>query len=630
MKGIMNNKKLLVAILSCISLWLIVYVGYIIFAKDNEKYEQTKILENYNEMYSLVKKINKQNNRQYDYLFGFIPMRKSTWNLGSNIRDNWDNQAPSTGMPNKTEYSDTNLQVLGVQEADIVKTDGEYIYALSAQYLYIVKASDGDLSITSRFKHNETIVNNQEKSKNSFFLEIYVINDKLIGIKTTSTYKKNDDPGIMPSGREYYYDSIDNEISAVIFDISDKSKPQKMNELSQTGNYISSRMIDNYLYITTNYYVYENNLKKDDIQTYVPSVKTDEIKPLKPEDIYIVPNPKSSQYVTLSGIDVNNAADFVSTKAIFGSGDNIYANTKNLFIASYDTVTEGDYTKSMTNLLKFSIHNGQINLTATGSVNGGILNQFSMDESDGYFRIVTTSFDYKIGGIWRNREIVQDMIWDNETRNNLYVLDKNLKVVSKIEDLAEGERVYSVRFDSDVAYFVTFRQVDPLFVVDLSDPKKPKVLSELKIPGFSEYLHVYNENLLFGFGKEADSDGRVMGIKISMFDISDKTDVTEKHKLFLGEKYSWSEASYNHKAILVASNRNIIGFPAGDSYLIYRFDNEAGFVKLHEISFGGNKYYYSNIRGLYIDDYFYIYTGECIESFDMENFTLIVDLDLNK
>lgn len=627
MKDIKIKTKLIIGGLICLLIVMIGYVGCYFLNQKDYKYTETKTAESYKELYSLVKKMNTKN--KYDFLFGFIPIRKGILKneMGENIDPSNQNNT-DTGASGRLEYSDTNLQVLGVQEADIIKTDGEYIYALSTEYLYIIKSDNGKLSVSSKIKHHD---NSKDKTTTNFS-EIYINDDKLIGMQRTATYKYYDNglngQDIMPRF-DYYIGSSDEVISAVIFNIKDKTKPVKINTLSQTGNYVSSRMIDNYLYIITNYFVYDSNLKREDMTTYIPSIKTDDTKPINPEDIYIVPNPKTSQYITVSGIDINNASDFVSSKAILGCGNNVYASTKNLFITSYDTITEKDYVRSKTNIIKFSIDKGVIALKATGSVNGSILNQFSMDESDEYFRIVTTSYDYKIISSGNDNDATTGISINNDdSKNNLYILDKKLKVVGKIEDVAKGERVYSVRFDKDIAYFVTFKQVDPLFAVDLSNPLKPKILGSLKIPGFSEYLHVYDGTSLFGLGKETDAEGRVLGMKLSMFDTSDKTNIKEKFKLFLGDKYTWSEASYNHKAILVSSNKAIIGFPANNSYLIYRYDNKNGFTKLHEMSFDDNDYYYGNIRGLYIGDYIYIYNVKHMKSYDIFKFNLINDLSL--
>ena len=206
--------------------------------------------------------------------------------------------------------------------------------------------------------------------------------------------------------------------------------------------------------------------------------------------------------------------------------------------------------------------------------------------------------------------------------NALYVLDGELKTVGSIGDLAPGEQVQSVRFDGAVGYIVTFRQVDPLFAVDLSDPMKPTVKSALKIPGFSQYLHVWSDGRLFGLGMDADAEtGRTNGMKLSMFDTTDLLDVTEKHTLKLDS--SWSNALYNHKAILLSAVRNIIAFPADSGYDIYSYSDAQGFRKLASIA---SLNWSGDSRGLYIGDFAYVVDASAISVLDMNSFKLLTQL----
>lgn len=174
-----------------------------------------------------------------------------------------------------------------------------------------------------------------------------------------------------------------------------------------------------------------------------------------------------------------------------------------------------------------------------------------MDEYKGYFRIATTT-----GETWRTDEFT--------SMNNVYVLDAALKVKGKIEGLASTETIKSIRFMGDKAYMVTFRTTDPLFVLDLSDPSKPEVKGELKIPGYSEYLHPVSENILLGFGRDAveENDQAIeKGFKVSVFDVSDINDPKEISTMIIGDRGTYSDVSYNHKALLYSADKNIIGFP---------------------------------------------------------------------
>ena len=598
MEKFSSKIKIFIAVLFLLLGITLIYTSFLVLSLfDKEDVSKIHNPDNYKEIYKIIKdNLDNNNSLKGD----FVEMDNS---LNEKV--------------NAVDYSDTNLQVLGVQEADIIKTDGEYIYALSQEYLYIIKTNNENMSIISKIKYEQ-----ENESYNTPFSEIYIYENKLIAIKNTYEYLyKYDVSGkdIMPG----IYGGNNSKVSAIIFDISDKTNPVKINELTQSGSYISSRMINNYLYIATNYYVYSNNVKEDDASTYVPLVSSDKDKPISIDDIYILPNPSSSSYLTVTGIDVNNAKDFISTKAVFGSASNLYASLENMYITSYEGITEDNIYKTKTNIMKFKINNGNINYEKTGSVNGTILNQFSMDEYNDYFRIVTTSNDYEI--ITNPDGITSSIDFDNNTKNNLYVLDNNLNLVSRLEGLGKGETIQSVRFNKDVVYFVTFKRIDPLFVVDLIDVNNPRVLTELKIPGFSEYLQVYNDKLLFGLGKEADEEGRITGVKISMYDITDKTNVIEKFKTVMGDQYSWSEASYNHKAILVSKNKELIGFPINDKYVLYTLTND-GFKLLGEVSFNEEDndkmyYYYGNIRGLYINNYLYVFNQNQIKSINLSNFS---------
>ncbi len=549
-----------------------------------------------------------QSIRSYDELYDVMKSKKNDNNENNDLIT--EDFAPSAyGQKSSSDYSRTNIQVSGVDEADIVKTDGNYIYALSSDYLNIIEAKDGVMNLVSKIKSQVSLENGS-----SSYQEIYIKDNKLLVIKNSYTYPEIDEES---SYRSYRIGT--EKVSVVIFDVTDKTKPVKINEISQSGNYVSSRLVDNYLYVTTNYYV-NNNFVKNDEKTFVPLIGSSESKAIAIDDIIIAPNPKSNSFVTVTGLDINNPSEYKSSKAVLGTSSNIYADTDNLYIATTDNSWNSNY--SETNLIKFSMNKGILNLEATGSVKGTILNQFSMDEYNDYFRIVTTYYDYNLFGI-------DDIVTPGEeeedtTKNNLYVLDKDLKMVSKIEGLAKGERIYSVRFDSEIAYFVTFKQVDPLFVVDLTNPSTPTIKTELKIPGFSEYLHVFNEKYLFGLGKETDAEGRVTNLKISMYDVQNKTDVTEKYKTIIGDKNSWTEASYNHKAVLVSSTKNIIAFPMDDKYVVYKFTDNVGFEKIGEIDYKSEEdyYYYSgNIRGLYINDYLYVVNYSKIKTINLKTLT---------
>ena len=547
--------------------------------------------------------------RSYDEIYNFI--KDNTGNSQPLWKGQLENAIISANeaMVDKS-FSNTNVQVEGVDEADLIKTDGNYIYALSDNMVYIIKVTDGIMNIESSIKLSD-IENTYSSSS-----EMYLYENRLIIISHFYGFYGIEKNEVMPES--YFRDN--EEVSVIIYDTSDKKNPTKVNELTQQGYFAASRMINNNLYLVTSKNVYETLIKQDDTKTFVPQLNNGSIsKSIDAKDIYVMPNPTFNSFVTVSSIDVLNPTDFKSVKSVLGSSGIVYSSKDNLYVTGYDTEELDGKVITKTSIIKFKLNDGIISLSSTGSVNGSILNQFSMDEYNGYFRIVTTSNDYVIF----SNELVTSST-TSEQGNNLYVLDSNLNQVSKIENLAKGERVYSVRFDAEIAYFVTFKQVDPLFVVNISNPLEPKILTELKIPGFSEYLHVYNDKHLFGLGKDTDIDGRVNGLKISMFDITNKIDVSEKYKTIVADQFSYTEASYNHKAILVSPEKSLVAFPINDYYVIYSFNEQEGFKKMGDIKFDGA--FYTSNRGLYIGDYIYAYNQKEIKSFNITKLEVVNNL----
>ena len=205
---------------------------------------------------------------------------------------------------------------------------------------------------------------------------------------------------------------------------------------------------------------------------------------------------------------------------------------------------------------KIAINKDKMEYKAVGEVTGSVLNQFSMDETDGKFRIATTK-----NQIWSQYMDEKEV----QSYNNLYVLDENLRAIGSLENLAQGERIYSVRFMQNRAYMVTFQQTDPLFVIDLSNPQSPKVLGKLKIPGFSNYLHPYDDTTLIGIGKDtSEREGggvTTKGLKLSLFDVADVANPKEIDTYVMGGVGSDSIALNDHKAFLFSKEKNLLVIP---------------------------------------------------------------------
>ena len=216
-------------------------------------------------------------------------------------------------------------------------------------------------------------------------------------------------------------------------------------------------------------------------------------------------------------------------------------------------------TTESTNFYKFNLERDNVKFLNKGNVPGRILNQFSMDEYDNHFRVATT----------------KGWTWDETvpSSNNVYVLDSDMNMTGKIEGIAPGEEIFSVRFMGKRAYLVTFKKIDPFFVIDVGDPAFPKVLGKLKIPGFSDYLHPYDENHIIGFGKDTeDATEQQMadwsqdfawyqGIKVALFDVTDVANPKEMYKVVIGDRGSDSPLLYDHKALLFDKATGLLSFP---------------------------------------------------------------------
>lgn len=518
-----------------------------------------------------------------------------------------DDTFPESSMDNADasdgDYTETNTQVEGVDEADIVKTDGKYIYALYSNEVRIILTDNGKMTLVNKLQlKHERYMN---------YSEMYLSNERLC-ITATDPY---------------------NDITmTLMIDVSDPSNAKTIGICEQNGGYQDSRLIGNSLYLISNYYIDESNVEEDDPSTYVPCIKYQDTEYVTgAEEIRIYDcDDLDAVYTVVCGYDITDAS-LTSTQSILGRCDAVYCSTQNLLTAR--SCGEDDETgRNYSIITRFSIDDGNIKYVTDNRIDGTLLNQFSMDESDDGFRFVTTVSKYK--QVTSNSDqavsssVSDDIMTDTafiqtgETSAALYLLDFELQPLGKIEDLAPGERVYSVRFMGDTAYFVTFRETDPLFSADLSDPKNPKILGKLKIPGFSNYLFPYGDGQLLGLGMEADeSTGATKCMKLSMFDINDPANVTE-HSKYLIEDSQYSDALYNHKASLIDPKRDLIGFACsidGNGGIRYRIYNcENGFAQVADLPLSKETGYLS--RGIAIGNILYVVEGYRATSYSLESF----------
>ena len=491
------------------------------------------------------------------------------------------NKVPEGNMSNG-DYSDTNIQTQGIDEGDIVKTDGEYIYVRNKRTIVVLKADGKDTKKVSDIDVMNNILkefynyNDNKINKDSFnIIETYIYKDRLIVIS-----------------------SCIEEKSMVYVTVAEmnEGKVKDIYVMRQEGEYYDSRMKDGVLYLITDIFMFANSLSSvDDVIGMAGD------KEIPPENaFYTSIHEYYNMYYIMSSVDTMSEAKVIDSKAYIGGSIELYVSSGHIYFLEEDNYGE------KINIVRFSFKDGNIEPEESGYVYGMVNNSFSADEYNGYLRVVTT----QVSG------------------NSLYVLNDKLEIVGSITGLAEGEEIKSARFMGDTGYFVTYRNTDPLFMVDLSDPTDPKIMDELKITGYSAYLHFMDEDNLLGIGYESDSyTGIEEGIKVTLFDVTDKSDIKVKENFKYG-KGTYSDAVNNHNAIMASDSKGIYGFclyyyetdtyvdEGGDSGVYARYEpaykykvfmyKDGAIKEVESIEKYDENNVRFTVRGLYIGDYFYI------------------------
>ncbi len=456
------------------------------------------------------------------------------------------------------DYSTTNIQVQGVDEADIVKNDGKYIYVLSGGKLVILDAYPGDKAKIL----SETYIDGTPS-------EAFLLGDRMVvfasgGSYSTPVYKS----GEMAMPPRYYQ----SETHGYVYDISDRSDPELVRDITFPGNYFDSRMIGSRVYVITNENVYTG---MDEIP--MPVVKDDLGKVIDPKVSYFDQPFDSYTFSTISSFKLNDDSSLSAESYMLGYASTLYVSPDNIYMAfrKYQPVyaepvsggpetgvrmiRRPTTTSEVTAIHRFAIDDGKIRYAGKGEVEGHLLNQFSLDEYNRNLRVATTSQGYGSSGSYEY--------------NNVFVLNSGMKTVGSLKYIAPDEKIYSTRFMGDRLYMVTFKRIDPLFVIDLSDPANPGILGKLKIPGYSDYLHPYDRNHLIGIGKETELNNwggvSTSGLKIALFDVSDVNHPTEVDHVEIGEAGSDSEALRDHKAFLFAKEKNLLVIPVREVQKVF-------------------------------------------------------------
>ncbi len=577
------------------------------------------------------------------------------------------------------EYGKTNTQVADVDEADIIKNDGTYIYSAYTKYEEIRQADNTTETTAANSAGNGSSAaksvapdSGYYDGYSGYYITVYTpsiriikavpgnelseqallqITDlpavdaypdyKLSSRRMNEIYVRGDSlyailTEVFVSNGDNYY-STKEITTLVIYDIADRTAPALIKTFSQDGSYLSSRLTGDRLIMMTNHNVSLYGTPEELADTSVPGVIENSVaKKIAVDDILLLEDKTAQNYLIVSNI---NTADLDASPeycSILGGGQDSYCTADTLYVSHpvNDNKGLGDFIRdglmldiaffsSSTEIFSFDITTGTV-FTGSGKVPGTPLNQFSMDEYKDYFRIATT-------------ENKQD-----GRENNVFVLDKEFKIVGALTGLAKNESIQSCRFMGDTCYLVTFERTDPLFVIDMTDPLLPKVTGELKIPGFSTYLHPVGENLLAGVGVTGDERGQTNGVKISLFDVSDpaapkevdKLEIMNAHILEISHKAFLSMSSKNRYGLIIeqyeydkeyyntyTNETNLVTFDVKDGKL-----TKSGAYSFADRSYDHNYYYGYAQRGTYISDTIYTVMSGAVKAYDMNSGELLSQL----
>jgi uncharacterized secreted protein with C-terminal beta-propeller domain len=569
--------------------------------------ESLKTFDDYNELSSFIShNMEKAKDTYYGTSFGLLFAERFAM---ASSQDTGANQ-----------YSNTNIQVAGVDEGDIVKTDGTYLYVASNNQIYIMRAYPvGEAEILSKIEVNGT-----------WNLDLYINGDNLIVVGNQQAWRyydlirSSDSLSIMPP---YWYQPT---TFVNVYDVSDKSAPRLDRELEINGTLAGSRLIEDYLYVVVNKPAIPFWNASVELPVIVDNNNT--IAVPATEVKYSDVSATSYDFITIVAINTADSSEDPTYETFLASyATTMYVSQTNMYLAvpkygvrilnAPELAADAEDLRESTMIYRISLDGNAIKVKAEGAVPGTVLNQFSMDEYNGYFRIATTEW------------VV------NGTINNLYVLNANLDTVGAIEGLAQGERIYSARFVDNRCYIVTFRQVDPFFAIDLSNPVAPKVMGILKIPGFSTYMHPYDENTIIGIGTE---EGKV---KLSMFDVSNFSDPREIDKYIIDSLYSYTEVGNDHKALLFDKDLDLMVFPVSMSIptgrewiywqgaFVFNVTVEDGFILRGTVTqqddLTSTNWQKTIRRSLYIEDVLYTVSEKMVKMSALDTLVTLGTIQLN-
>lgn len=506
-----------------------------------------------------------------------------------------------------SDFSKTNTQVEGVDESDFIKNDGSYLYVQSDYKVSIVDIRGDKMHLVAAFTPEmgaSDTIRDMYVDKDQLYMIIQKRNTTMEGTPLTRSEKMKD----AAYAELDYYINTDTTMELQTYDIANRGLVKLLGKVDQDGSYFDSRKVGDYIYLLSRKDMYDyaamNTGADGDAAGIIPCVNGEKVA----ADCIYVKDYADNQLI-ISSVYAGEPEKTVDQMVLMNTYAQIYMSTEAIYLYSEDYDWSGDEGVSYTDIVKFSYKNGKMNGTGATSVRGTIQDVFAISESNGILRVLTTD-------------------WSGNSHNQLYLLDEKLNVKGSLMDIATGEEIYAARYIGNIAYFITYHNTDPLFAVDISDPTNPKMLGQVEITGFSDYLHPYGDGLLLGIGYETDPDtSQRLGVKLVMFDISDPTKLKVVDSVTFDGDYC-SAAGY-YKSAFVSASKNLIGFEISDykeggdqiSYKLYAWDGSK-FVKRLSESIDPNVCWdVTSIRGLYAGEHFYLVSqkegGYKIQSYDM-------------
>lgn len=493
------------------------------------------------------------------------------------------------------DYSDTDVQVQGVMEGDIVKTDGTYLYTVRSTttgYQVTIYLADG-----AKTKVLSTI-----KVGKSDCDEMYLQENQLILIGNAWADITDTTPkcGVEDSLSEEadYYRRPCTTTNILVYDISAPEKPKKISSLTQSGDFQTSRVSDGCLYTFTSHYVSRGEYKSDSPKDFVPQINGEAIAE---ENIQLLDKEGANEYLVMTSLKLDSPGNFCDTLTTLGGGDVFYVSNSHIYVTK--SVSQFFWVEENTNstiIAKYNYKDGKFSYHTRTQIKGMIKDSYYMHEYKGNFCFVYTRYAKR------------------SSTNGLCIMDDKLRLLGEISDLGIGERIYASYYMDHMAYFVTYRETDPVFAVDISNPEKPALKSELKLPGFSSYLHSFGKGKLLGIGEQIKD---VEAVKFSLFSIDENYQITESAKKILADD-TFCIADSNHKAVFVDEERGIFGLTIEDldntRYMVYQFDKKKNiFKKMLSVPV---KSELEEVRGIRIRNTFYVVDIQHgITAYDMNN-----------